>query len=188
MFDGNLCTWNCKPYDVKLKPNAEPYHGKPFPVLSIHELTFKQELNQLEALNVIKKFNHSQSGAPTFIIQKKNSTVCFISDLRELYKRTLRQPYPIHKIQDILLRLELFCYGTTLDLNMWYHHIEISAKSKELCTIVTYWGKYEYQQLPMGLCNSPDIFHKNMSEIFVGLDTLRVYIDELLHVTKSSWK
>ena len=39
----------------------------------------------------------------------------------------------------------------------------------------------------MGLCNSPDIFQENMSELFVGLDIVRVYIDELLHVTKGSW-
>ena len=59
---------------------------------------------------------------------------------------------------------------------MGYYHIELSAKSKELCTIVTQWGKYTYQQLPMGMCNSPDIFQENMSELFVGLDTVRVYI------------
>ena len=70
---------------------------------------------------------------------------------------------------------------------MGYHHIELSAKSKELCTIVTQWGKYEYQRLPMGLCNSPKIFQEKMSELFVSLDTVRVYIDELLHVTKGSW-
>ena len=41
---------------------------------------------------------------------------------------------------------------------MGYYHIELSDKSKELCTIVTQWENYEYQQLPMGLCNSPEIF------------------------------
>ena len=39
----------------------------------------------------------------------------------------------------------------------------------------------------MGLYNSPDIFQENISELFIGLDTVRVYIDELLHVTKGSW-
>ena len=39
----------------------------------------------------------------------------------------------------------------------------------------------------MGLCNSPDIFQENMSELFIGLYTVRVYIDDLLHVTKGSW-
>ena len=42
LFDGNLGTWHGKPYDIKLKPDAEPYHGKPFHVPRIHELTFKQ--------------------------------------------------------------------------------------------------------------------------------------------------
>ena len=71
---------------------------------------------------------------------------------------------------------------------MGYCHIELSAKSKELCIIVTQWGKYEYQQLPMGLCKSHDIFQEKMSELFVVLDTVRVYINDLLHVTKGSWK
>ena len=71
---------------------------------------------------------------------------------------------------------------------MGYYQIELSTKSKELCTIVTQWGKYEYQRLPMGLCNSPNIFQEKMSELFIGLDTVRVYIDDLLHVTKGSWK
>ena len=39
----------------------------------------------------------------------------------------------------------------------------------------------------MGLCNSPDIFQKHISEVFVGLDTVLVYINDLFHVTKISW-
>ena len=41
LFDGDLGTWHGKTYGIKLKPDAEPYHGKPFPVPRIHELTFK---------------------------------------------------------------------------------------------------------------------------------------------------
>ena len=130
LFDGNLGTWHGKPYDIKLKPDAEPNHGKSFPVPRIHEPTFKQELDQLEALKVTKKVNRSQWATPTFIIPKKDSTLRFISDFKELNKFILRQPYPIPKIQDILLRLEGFRYGTTLYLNVAYYHIELSAKSK----------------------------------------------------------
>ena len=71
MFDGNLVTWHGKPYYIKLKPDAEPYHGKLFPVPRIHELTLKQEIDQLEARMVINKVNRSQLGAPTFLIPKK---------------------------------------------------------------------------------------------------------------------
>ena len=60
LFDCNLGTWYGKPYGIKLKPDAEPYHGKPFLVPRIHELTFKQELHQLKYLKVIKNVNSSQ--------------------------------------------------------------------------------------------------------------------------------
>ena len=65
-FDVNLVKWHGKPYDIKLKPTAEPYHGKPFTVWRIHQLTFKQEFDWLDYLRVIKKVNRSQCGAPTF--------------------------------------------------------------------------------------------------------------------------
>jgi hypothetical protein len=71
---------------------------------------------------------------------------------------------------------------------MGYYYIELSAHSKELCTITTQWGEFEYQRLPMGLCNSPDVFQEKMSELLNGLDTVRVYLDDILHVTKGSWQ
>ena len=120
MFDGNIGTCHGKTYDIKFKLDAEPYHEKHFLVLRIQELMFKQDINQLEALRVINKFNRSQWGAPTFIVPKKDSTVSFISGFIELNKRILRQPYTIPKIQDLVLILGGFCYGTTLDLNMGY--------------------------------------------------------------------
>ena len=42
LFDDILVTWHGKPYDIKLKPDAEPYHGKKIRVPCIHELTFRQ--------------------------------------------------------------------------------------------------------------------------------------------------
>ena len=57
----------------------------------------------------------------------------------------------------MLLKLEGFKYATPLDLNMGYCHIQLCPFSRKLCTKVVPWGKYEYQKLPMGLYNSPDI-------------------------------
>ena len=53
LFYVNLGTWHGKPYYIKLKPDAEPYHGKKFPVPRINELTFKKELDQLKYLKFI---------------------------------------------------------------------------------------------------------------------------------------
>ena len=50
-------------------------------------------------------------------------------------------------------------------------------------TRIVPWGKYEYQKLPMGLSNSPDIFQEKMNEVFSGLEYVRAYIDDLLILT-----
>jgi hypothetical protein len=73
-----------------------------------------------------------------------------------------------------------------LDLNIGYYHIELSAQTKKLCTTVLPWGKYEYQQSPMGLCNSLDIFQEKISILMADLEYVRAYIDDSLILTRGS--
>ena len=94
LFDGNLGTWHGKPYDIKLKPDAEPYNWKPFPVPRIHEITLKQELDRLEYLKVIKKVNCSQWGAPTFLIPGKDKNQKCFDAIKHLIGRELLLAYP----------------------------------------------------------------------------------------------
>ena len=187
LFDGTLGTWKNETLSLNLKPDAKPYHARSFPIPKCYELTLRQEVDRLVKIGVLKKVNRSEWAAPTFIIPKKDNTVRFISDFRELNKRIKRQPYPLPKIQDLMLKLEGFSYATSLDLNMGYYHIELDAFSKELCTIILPWGKYEYQRLPMGLCNSPDIFQEKMGDLMSDLEYVRTYIDDLLIITNGNW-
>ena len=140
LFDGTLGRWTDDPYKIQLKDNVEPYHAKPFPVPHAYEATLKTEIERLVKIGVLKKVNRSEWAAPSFIIPKKDQTVRFINDFRELNKRIKRMPYPMPKIQDMLLKLEGFTYATSLDLNMCYYHIELHPEAKKLCTLVFPWG------------------------------------------------
>ena len=157
LFDGTLGTWQKEPYNIELKEGAKPYHSRPFPVPKIHEHTLKVELDRLVKLGVLKQINVSEWATPMFIISEKDATVRFISDFRRLNKCFKSNPFLIPKIQDLLLKLEGFQHATSLNLNLGYYHIELMPFSKQLCPIIMPWGKYEYQCLPMGLCNSPNI-------------------------------
>ena len=173
---------------LDLRKDAQPYHAKAFPIPRVHLENLKVEVEQLVKLGVLKQVNCLQWAAPTFVIPKKDGSVRFISDFRELNKRIQQKSYPIPHIQDMLLNLEGFKYATSLDLNMGYYHLELDPASKELCTIVLPFEKFEYQRIPMGLCNSPDIFQEKMNELFEGLNFVRAYIDDLLVISKGTFE
>src|SRR6478609_2930234 len=119
-----------------------------------------------------------------FTISKPDGSLRSLADLQELNKKIKWLPFPIPKIQDMLQKLEGFMWATSLDLNMGYYHIKLTPNASRLCTVVLPWGKYEYLRLPMGLCNSPDIFQEKMSELMVGLEFARAYLDDLLLISR----
>jgi hypothetical protein len=84
-----------------LKANATPFHACAFPIPKVHEATLKLEVQRL-----------SEWAAPTFIIPKKNGSDWLISALRQLDLRIKCKPFPLPRIQDILLKLEGFKFAT----------------------------------------------------------------------------
>ena len=188
LFDGTLGEWKGDPVDIKLKPDATPYHTKAYPIAHIHEATFKKDLDRLESIGVLKKINRSEWAAPAFIIPKKDGRVRFVSDFRRLNKQIKRTPYPLPHIKDMLLKVSHFTYATALDLVMGYYNITLSADASKLCTIVTPFGKYEYLRLPMGVSVAPDIFQEKICDLFHDLEHVRAFIDDLLVVSHGTYE
>ncbi len=126
----------------------------------------------------------SQWASLTFVIPKKDGTVCTVSDFRELNKHIVRKPYPIPKISTILQELEGFTYATALDLNMGYYTIRLDPMASEMCTIIFLWGKYSYKRLPMGFEGSANIFQAQIMDLIASLKFVRAYMDDLLIITR----
>jgi hypothetical protein len=190
LFDGSLGEWKTDPIDLELKePDCKPYHARPYPVPQSQEVKLKAEIERLVGYGVLRKINRSEWAAPMFTVTKPDTSLRSIADLRELNKRIRRKPFPIPKIQELLHKLKGFRYATSLDLNMGYYHIKLTPKASSYCTVVLPWGKYEYLRLPMGLCNSPDIFQEKMSELMIGLEFARgACIDDLLVISTGSFE
>jgi hypothetical protein len=89
LFDGTLGEWNTEPVHLELKEGAKPFHGRPFRVPKIHKKTLIKELNGLCDLGVLEFQPESEWASPSFIIPKKDKTVRFVSDFRELNKQHL---------------------------------------------------------------------------------------------------
>lgn len=188
LFDGTLGKWKGIQHRLELRdPNSKPFACRPYPVPVKNKETLKLEIQRLCKIGVLRKVNDSEYQSPSTIIPKKDNTVRFITDFRKLNEQLKRKPFPLPNIRETLLELEGFEFGTSLDLNMGYYHIELHPDSRKYCTIVFPFGKYEYLRLPMGLCNSPDIFQEHMSELMCELEYVRAYIDDVAILSTTTW-
>ena len=102
-------------------------------------------------------------------------------------KKLRREPYPMPKTNEMLLKLEGFKYDIPLDLNMGYYHIRISKNASNLCTIIIPRVKYHYKCLPTGIANSPESFEQKMNDLFHWFGFICAYIYDLLLLTKKYW-
>jgi hypothetical protein len=143
LFDGTLGDWKTEPVSFELKEGAKPYHGRPYPVPKSCKETTIKELNRLCDLGVLEFQPDSEWASPSFITPKKDGTVHFLTDFREVNKRIVRKPFPLPKISTVLQELEGFTYATTLDLNLGYYTIRLDPDAS-ICTLIFLWGKYSY--------------------------------------------
>jgi hypothetical protein len=98
LFDGNLGDWRTKLVFFHLREGISPYHCQAFPVPKIHKDTIIKEVERLCKLGVLEQQPASEWALQSFIIPKKDKTVCFLSNFWEVNKRLVRKPFPIPKI------------------------------------------------------------------------------------------
>ena len=108
LFDGTLGDWNTSPARLELRQNYSPYVGRAYPIPKCHQDVFRKEVDRLENLGVLKWEGDSEWGSPTLIVPKKQGTVRFLTDFREVNKRLVRKPWPLPKISTVLQEPEGF--------------------------------------------------------------------------------
>ena len=126
-------------------------------------------------------------GSPIFIIPKKEGNVRFITDYRRLKHILLIKPYPLPRIGETMQQLEVFQYVTALDINMVYYTIRISPASQDMTTIITEFGKFRYNRLPMGMCAPGDIFQAKVDKLLGDIEGVKMYIDDIIVLNKGGF-
>ena len=145
----------------------------------MHLEVLRKELLRLCKLNVLEPIGESKWAHLSFIKPKKDGTVPWISDLRELNKVIKQKVYPLPIIANILCRHTGYKFFTKIDITMQYYTFKLDEESQELCVIITPFGKYKYKRLPMGLKCAPDFAQQAMKNELRGIVDSEVYLDDI---------
>jgi len=171
---------------IDLVPGAEP------PFRPIYRLTY-QEMNELknQLTELLKKGfirpSVSPYGAPVLFVHKKEGTLRLCVDYRALNKITIKNRYPLPRVEDLTDRLTGAKYFTKIDLYSGYHQVRIREEDVPKTAFRTRYGHFEFLVLPFGLTNAPATFMTLMNDIFREfLDKfVVVYLDDILVYSKT---
>ena len=129
--------------------------------------------------------SRSPYSSPILFVQKPDGSLRLCVDYRALNNQTVKDRYPLPRIDDLLDRLLGACVFSSLDLQSGYHQIRIADSDVPKTAFITNCGLYEYQVLPFGLCNAPAAFQREMNRIFGRLEYVVCYIDDILVFSKT---
>jgi hypothetical protein len=150
--------------------------------MSVPELTeLKMQLQELLEKKYIRP-NVSTWGAPVLFVRKKDGTLRMCIDYRQLNKLTVKNKYPLPRIDELFDQVKGATIFSKIDLRSGYHQIQIKDEDIAKTTFRTRYGHYEFVVLPFGLTNAPATFMCLMNSVFHQyLDKfVLIFIDDIL--------
>ena len=172
---------SCVEFIVDLIPGTTPISRRPYR-MDPHELA--ELKTQLDA-SLTKGFIHPSSspwGCPVLFVTKKDGTERMCVDYRPLNLATIKNKYPLPRINDLYDQLAGSSVFSKMDLRLGYHQIRIREENITKTTFTTRYGLYEYTVMSFGITNAPATFSHLMNSIFMEyLDKfIVVYLDDIL--------
>ena len=125
-------------------------------------------------------------GAPVLFLKKKDGTLRLCVDYRQLNKMTVKNKYPLPRIDDLFDQLKGASVFLKIDLQSRYHQLRIKDADVNKTAFRMRYGHYEFLVMPFGLINAPADFMDLMNHVFRSYVDwfVMVFIDDILVYSK----
>ncbi len=140
-----------------------------------------KQIDEMLNKNVIQPSTSPWSSG-IVLVTKKDGSKRFCIDYRKLNDATVKDSYPLPRIDDTLEQLAGAKWFSCLDLNSGYWQVEVQEEDRPKTAFNSRRGLYEFRVMPFGLCNAPATFERLMETVLAGLhwQICLIYLDDII--------
>ncbi|KAL0546911.1 hypothetical protein IC582_016830 [Cucumis melo] len=173
-------------FAIELEPGTVPISRAPYRMAPAELKELKVQLQELLDKGFIRP-SVSPWGAPVLFVKKKDGSMRLCIDYRELNKVTVKNRYPLPRIDDLFDQLQGATVFSKIDLRSGYHQLRIKDEDVPKTAFRSRYGHYEFVVMSFGLTNALAVFMDLMNRVFREfLDTfVIVFIDDILIYSKT---
>ena len=163
-----------KPFRQPLRPQARAH----LPVID-------NLLQEMQKQGVIEPCT-SEWASNIVLVKKKDGSYRFCVDYRKLNDLTVKDAYPLPRIDTCLDSLAGAVWFSTFDLRSGFHQVRMDPKDVNKTTFVCHRGTFRFPKMPFGLCNAPATFQRLMDLTMLGLnfEICLIYLDDIILFSK----
>ncbi|GJV47018.1 retrovirus-related pol polyprotein from transposon 17.6 [Tanacetum coccineum] len=144
-------------FQIDLIPGATPVARAPYRLAPSEMQELSNQLQELADRGFIRP-STSPWGAPVLFVKKKDGSFRMCIDYRELNKLTIKNRYPLPRIDDLFDQLQGSSVYSKIDLRSGYHQLRVRDEDIPKTAFRTRYEHYEFQVMPFGLTNAPAVF------------------------------
>ncbi|GJV35268.1 putative reverse transcriptase domain-containing protein [Tanacetum coccineum] len=133
------------------------FSESPFCLAPFEMEELSSQLRELQDKGFIRP-SSSPWGAPVLFVKKKDGSFRMCIDYKELNKLTIKNCYPLPKIDDLFDQLQRSQYFSKIDLRSGYHQLRVHENDIPKTAFRTRYGHFEFTVMPFGLTNAPAVF------------------------------
>jgi len=168
--------------------DTQPIKQRPYRHGYAQDKFIRAELARMQRLGIIRE-SESPYAMPVVIVTKKGGKLRFCVEYRRLNWITIKDSYPLPRIDDLLENLAGSKYFSSIDLLSGYWQVAMDEKDIEKTAFVTKYGLFEFTVMPFGLTNAPPTFQRLMDKVFRDLKNtcVAVYMDDV-NIHSPTWE
>jgi hypothetical protein len=173
-------------HKIELKSGTSPVRMAPYRMSPPQREIVEKHIGDMLRDGIIQE-SSGEFSSPIVLVKKKDGSIRFAVDYRRLNSNTVKDAYPLPRIEDCHDSLSGAQWFSTLDLQAGYWQIAMDEQDSIKTSFASHLGTYKFSVMPYGLCNGPATFQRAMDAILKSLKwrTLLVYLDDVIVHSKT---